>query len=69
MTLRELGKEYLRQSEAIREKIRKLNKESGSLTPKQLHKLRGRILALYADAASLKTIGEHLYNYYGESDE
>lgn len=69
MTLKELGKEYLRQSEAIRSKIRRLQRESRGMSRKQLYLLRGRILSLYADAASLKVTGEHLVNYYGGSNE
>lgn len=69
MTLKELGYEYLAQSKVIREKIALLKKESRGLTQKQLYNLRGRILSLYEDAAALRTVGEHLVNYYGAANE
>ena len=69
MTLKELGEQYLAESERIREKIRFLRANSKGLTQKELFRLRGRILSLYADAAALKTTGAHLINYYGEQNE
>lgn len=69
MTLKELGQQYLEQSERIREKIRLLRKNTDGLTAKQLYRLRGRILSLYADAAALRTTGKHLINYYGDENE
>ena len=68
MTLKELGMEYVRQSEVMKARIRALKKSSAGLTPKQLYKVRIRIASLYGDAASLRMIGEHLVSYYGDSD-
>ncbi len=67
MTLQEMGREYLRQHDMIRKRIAELRATEPGLSPKKKLKLRSRILALYADAASLKSIGTHLINYYGES--
>ncbi len=69
MTLKELGNEYLRQYEQLREYIKALKKTERDLSRKQQLRLRRRILALYADAASLKVTGEHLVNYYGGAHE
>lgn len=69
MTLKELGNEYLRQYEQLREYIKTLKKTERDLSRKQQLRLRRRILALYADAASLKVTGEHLVNYYGGAHE
>ena len=68
MTLKELGKQYMEQSERIREKIRALRRNTDGLTQKELYRLRGRLLSLYADAATLRATGTHLINYYGEQN-
>ena len=66
MTLKEMGQQYLLQSERIRERIRVLRAECKGACPKKQYRLRRRILSLYADAASLKTTGQYLMSYYGE---
>lgn len=67
MTLKELGEEYLKQYEQIKNHIKKLKSAESGLTRKQQLKLHSRLLALYTDAASLRVTGEHLINYYGNT--
>ncbi len=67
MTLKELGEEYLKQYEQIKNHIKELKATESGLTRKQQLKLHSRMLTLYADAASLRVTGEHLINYYGSA--
>ncbi len=69
MTLKELGQEYLRQYELIKKHISEIKATERFLSRKQQLRLRRRLLALYADAASLRVTGEHLVNYYGGCNE
>ena len=65
MSLMELGLEYLRQYETVMGRIRELKATEKGLSRKGQLLLRGRLLALYEDAVSLRETGEHLVNYYG----
>jgi len=69
MSLYELGIEYLNQYRAVRERINSLRGQMRGLSKKQQYLYNCRILSLGEVAMSLKITGEHLINYYGDSNE
>lgn len=65
MTLFELGLEYLRQSNLVRQKIKLLTALLKKPSTDQTE-LKRRITLLYASAHECKVIGEYLINYNKE---
>ncbi len=69
LSLRELGTQYLQQSEKIRERIRQLREALPTLQESERQDMLIRIHSLYVSALDLKETGTYLFNYYGGDDE
>lgn len=64
MTLFEMGEEYLRQAENVKNQILLLRGRSKQATGLELYRIRGDILRLYTIARELKSTGNYLIHYY-----
>lgn len=64
MTLYDLGKQYSRQSQNIRQEIRKRRKNLPAIKGVELIEERRRIARMYSIAADCAKIGDKLMHYY-----
>lgn len=64
MTLYDLGKQYSRQSQNIRQEIRERRKNLPDVQGVELIEERRRIAQMYSIAADCAKIGEKLMHYY-----
>lgn len=64
MKLKELGTEYLKESELIRQQINLLRPKLKTATGIELINIRRKLTVLYEMAEDCNNIGKHLHNYY-----
>lgn len=67
-TLYELGREYLQQSNVIRDRIVRERREMNGLHGEAKRRARIKLLRLYEMARECDTTGEYLCAYYGRDD-
>ncbi len=68
-SLKELGAQYLQESNNIRERIKTLKAQLNLLPDTEKQDLLIRINSLYSSARDAKDIGNYLFNYYGDTNE
>lgn len=67
MTLYDLGEQYSRQSQNIRQEIRRRRKNLPNAQGEELIEERRRIAQMYSIAADCAKIGNKLMHYYDET--
>lgn len=67
MTLYDLGEQYSRQSQNIRQEIRRRRKNLPNAQGEELIEERRRIAQMYSIAADCAKIGNQLMHYYDET--
>lgn len=69
LSLKELGAQYLKESDNIRGRIKLLKDRLNVLPESEKQDLLIRINSLYASAREVRDIGNYLSNYYGDTNE
>ena len=68
MELEELGREYLRRHEILRERIRELRAALPGLDGPERASMDRRLLSLYTDAADCQRTAEYLMHYHEKEE-
>ena len=66
MTLKEMGQEYLEQSDRLMERMGELKRQREEVSCEEQQELEARMALLYREALDLRKIGRELCHYYEE---